>query len=121
MEARGQGDLVPRLDARAGSSIRIVEDRRRGQVLPPRRAPMPGDRVTGSGLPWMRRILAERSAGEPGGPSRSPRRFGLLLSMGMAGHCEPGAPAKRAGAGGGIETRSGLEPAPTAVLLGTRG
>jgi hypothetical protein len=26
-----------------------------------------------------------------------------------------------AGAGGGIETRSGLEPAPTAVLLGTRG
>jgi hypothetical protein len=47
--------------------------------------------------------------------------IGLLLSMGMAGHCETGAPAKRAGAGGGIETRSGLEPAPTAVLLGTRG
>ena len=47
--------------------------------------------------------------------------IGLLLSMGMVGHCETGAPAKRAGAGEGIETRSGLEPAPTAVLLGTRG
>lgn len=69
VEARGRRDLVPRLDARAGSSMRIVEDRRRGQVLLPRRAPMPGDRVTGSGLPWMRRILAEWSAGEPGGPS----------------------------------------------------
>ena len=66
---RGQGDLVSRLAARVGNAMRIVEDRRRGQGLLPRRVPMPGDRVTGSGLPWMRRILAEWSAGEPGGPS----------------------------------------------------
>jgi hypothetical protein len=36
MEARGQGDLVPRLEASVGSAMRIVEDRRRGQVLLPR-------------------------------------------------------------------------------------
>ena len=32
----GQGDLVPRFEASVGSSMRIVEDQRRGQVLLPR-------------------------------------------------------------------------------------